>query len=313
MSNIILDSLTLDTSLQFLEIVGKGNLNSTQKECFNNFLTGIILWDTLSFPSSVVIDNIFKKLEGDSLTRDLRNIIVPLDTSILESSSFILIDYGFGNSDEELDNLLVQWRKGIFTDDDKILLTRRTNKYFEVSSLSGANYYPHPIRADYLIQNEQRNTHNREALLRRLEKNITEYSEGCAVHFNTSILYDYIKKEAGEAPREQLIYALKLRNEKDVVAFRKSLDKFEKKYSPGTINNEKISHKEIDEITNEIFNKYNQNRSKRVSVDISANYGICGPGIGMNIKNLSVPFSRRNTLDKNFIYRLLMFGLNERR
>jgi hypothetical protein len=313
-SNIILDSLTLDTSLQFVDTVGKGNFNETQIDCFNNFLTGIVLWDKLSFPSSVVIENIFKKLDGDGLTTELRKFVTPLETSILQSLSFVLIDYGFGGSPEELDEFLLRCRKCDFTPQDISLLSQRTDMYLDLSSISGSSYYPHPLRADYLIDNGQRNKHNREALLRRLESNIDEYSESSAFHFRTSILYDFIKNEAGDAPREQLLYALKLRNEKDVIKFRKSLDKFEQKYKPGSVHHTKISHKEIDDIANEVFNKYNRNKNKKVSMDVNASYGVSGPGIGMSIRNMYLPVigGKKSDIDKKFIYRLLTFGLNER-
>ena len=312
MGNTILDSLTLNTSLYFIGTVGKGNFTPAQNDCYTKLLTGIVLWDKLLFPSSSVHEEHFERLEGDSLTKKLCNeIIEPLDESLLKPS-FVLIDAEI-QSPDELRNFVIRTTSCTYTEEDIARLNRRIDMYLDVSSRLGMSFLPHPVRDSYLLSNEPRKAHDREEMLRWMEKCINEdYTQSSAVHLNTTLLYDYIKDKAGEAPREQLEFAIFLRNEPDVKALRKSLNKFEQKFKPGSVNYKEISQDEVSEIASEVFNKYKKNRNRRVEVDINGGVSAIGGTAGFAVKNIQLPRLYRRKIHKKFLVKLIKFGLDER-
>jgi len=304
----MLDIFTMDLSLDLVAIVGegKGKINSLQQSCFYSFLTGILLWDTISMPSDEYIDSRFMELKGDSLTADLLNLITFIDTPQFDS---------FGPVLEK--NELVLWRKSRayeeFIDKIETSLIERTGMYEKISLDEDLAYLPCRWRIDYFKNNYQHDIITRESLLRQLEHDVAGYAKSTIMSFRNPLLIDFIQKKAGDAPREQLLRAFELRHDADVVSLRNSLNRLEEVYKPDSINHGEIILAEVNEISNDVFRKFYPGRSD-VAFGGSATFGLFdGLKVGLN---LNTPI-RRNTgkryLDKKFIRRLLEFGLNERK
>ena len=160
--SIIIDAYTMSMSLDLVATVGKGNFKKPHQDCFHHLLTGLLLWDTLEYPNSQYIVDEFEKLEGDSLTKQLRSLVTPLDSSIYSpfGSDMAKVSYSKLRASRDFANLDLEW------------LVKRSELYLDLSSRYDLCYFPHPMRSDYLASNEL-NTQGREALIRRLEKILT--------------------------------------------------------------------------------------------------------------------------------------------
>ncbi|MCL2197771.1 MAG: hypothetical protein FWB80_02505 [Defluviitaleaceae bacterium] len=199
------------------------------------------------------------------------------------------------------------------------LLLNRAEMYIDVAEEIGANYFPHPNRAEHLLNSSLlKGRFNRYKLLEMVDKSLIEYYDELDKEYETGILkfdypvlYDYITNNA-TTPTEELKVALEMRYDKDVIAFRQSLNSFEEGLNNANRRKRLEAHRQIRELTQSISNDFsvkgNSLKIREIKVGLSSPLGI-NVGLEKPIK-LSLGGSDR-VLNLTFLTRLRDFGLGK--
>jgi len=97
------------------------------------------------------------------------------------------------------------------SESDHNLILTRSELYLQLSSEFGANYLPHPRRADYLSKNDviakrRRDNFKQDKIINDIEKQLNEYLNNKSIYCTYPLLFDYIRRNADppDSPIEQL-------------------------------------------------------------------------------------------------------------
>jgi len=218
MSTIMLDNWTSATA--FLQLTNNTAYSQkSSKLSIANLLMAIVFWDEINIPEGInSIACLFNELKKDSIGIQLLDFCKNMGISIFRSSS---LPHFSPNMDE--DALLAWGNENL----DKLLA--RTELYLDISDKNRINYFPHPQRSEYLLENNLiKKGLNRYTLLNNLDKALAEYYADLDkeysndfLNFDYPVLYDYIRNQAKSiSPVDELEVALRLRKDKDVIAFQ---------------------------------------------------------------------------------------------
>ena len=219
-------------------------------ECINNFFTALLCWDEIEWIGNSLIEYPPGKMPDKPVIAELNKILKPKDISGYEQDDAIYSAFSKHHYS--------------FTSDPAALHANqeRANLYLQWSAYLKTKYFPHPARAEYFRKKRTKIPYTRELLLGVIDKKLDEYYEennadaGYNIfHCDYPLLYDFIRSQA-ETIEEQIAVALQLRNDKDVVLLRRSLNEFEKKVNAGSVRTANNARRELAELSQEILNSY---------------------------------------------------------
>lgn len=293
----------------------------SEELCWQNFLTSIILWDDIYVNSHHGLLKMSDKNDigiedysysFDSLTNMAKRW---LNTNFLNFSFVHVANERFeleslSKSDEiyKLFKTLKAPEFDTLNDEHKSLLFSGYRYVLQANEL-GYNYLPHPERAQFLLKSGVfTNSFNRQVYIDILDKEVKKYVEEvnnlCGNNLLDTkfpVLYEFIAKETS-SPQEQFKYAIELRNNKDVVKFRESVNQIEELLQNGNILELKRSldcTKEIcDVITTDL---YKTHLSFSVSLGLSPAINIT-----LNPKNNRT----KSILHTTFLYDITKFAVS---
>lgn len=320
MSSVMMDQWGLDCAIDYLQygneetntknyiihhylapyIMDSKRENSIEnliQQCWDNFLTAIVLWDEIwssQFPHN------WKGILSDTTApvNELDNIIHLVDSSMLTPELRLL--YDDLKMQPSASRLIVNYLPTSFL--------RRTNYYQILSFSLGIPYLAHPYRINSGL--EDQSTFNRNNIIDRVDKELESYYFEVkkkwglkALNFKYPVLIDYIVKDAA-SPKEELLAALSLRKDPDIVDFRESMYEIEQSILRGdtALVDQVLQH--VSDLAKEITTKHNRK-------------GITGEFIlSIDGPRFVFPFRLKakngNKLQITFIRKLLDYGVHGR-
>jgi len=275
MGSILMDSWTLETGV-FQALNSKASKLDNEKKCWQLFLSSLILWDNIE---NIVRDPGYHYWWQDELNKKqakvLKKCVNQIDLNAFENSNLPQINYlPFAeniqrmftpNNQKRMSELLVS---SFEVEQAMSTVSLRADNYRLLSRATGLNYMPHPLRAKYLMEQDiEQQEIQRNEIIPFLDKEVMKVYESVNKRYEKKrftcsypLLYDYIRQNSA-SPTDELIAALKLRKRKDVVAFRKSMDKLDEKLSMGDVIAADIIASQIEEEVNEIAKPKTKNSS----------------------------------------------------
>jgi len=314
MSSIMIDKWSIENVIGYLG----GNVNNykineyyhnriedlyhnptTFEICWENFITAIILWDGIYSFNCQFIYDWKKSLKNKYLADSLEKIIYQVELNMINDSlRDIYIELSTGTSMLSPQSC------------------ERTLGYIIISNSLGVPFLAHPSR----IYNDSylfilNSLFTRLDIIDKIDKELNKYylkvNEEIGrkfLKFNYPVLIDMIKKEA-HTPEEELKIALEMREQKDVVLFRKKIQEIEQVINQGNTQVLMTELKLVSDLAKEITTKFD----KKVFIgefliSFTPSIGIT-PGFS---RPISINTSIKPRLHTTFIRRLLNFGVNER-
>lgn len=286
-------------------------------QCWENFLTAIVLWDEIWSFNQEPFDwgDIFRG-KVSKASQYLNKIIHSVDPFMIDES--LLMDYhllvGMSSADDFSLRLRHEMARNLCIAPS---LRIRTFSYQAISQCLGVPYLAHPFRADQIIGNDDQNSFSRKDVLKRVDKELNEYYSYVNTElgrnlyqFHYPVLIDMIKRKAS-TPEEELTVAMEFREEPDVSDFREAINSIEQAVQNGE-SQEMIGELEfVSALAEKITTKYKGKGVTRgefsISIPFSASVSIPWPQIRLSdLKNKYKP-------QATFIRRLINYGVNERR
>lgn len=315
MSSIMMDRWGLDCAMDYLQYgnketrpkeyfihhywnwdwvphIGENSIDNLMQQCWDNFLTAIVLWDEIwssQFPKD------WKKILSATTSQvqisKLDNIIHLVDDSMLRSDLQLLYD------DLRMQPNYLQTS-----------FLERTNKYQMLSFSLGIPYLAHPHRINSGF--EDQSTFNRNDIISQVDKELESYYFEVkkkwglkALNFKYPVLIDYIVKDAA-SPKEELLAALSLRKDPDIVGFRESMYEIEQSILRGDIALVDQVLQRVSDLAKEITTKH-----KRKGITGEFTLSIDGPGF---VFPFHLKAKNGNKLQITFIRKLLDYGVHGR-
>lgn len=280
-----------------MELKGENSIDDLMQQCWDNFLTAIVLWDEIW--SSKFKYN-WKDILHDTTApvNELDNIIHLVDSSVLTPKLQRLYDE-LRMEPPDSNFIASYWSTP---------LLKRTNYYQILSFSLGIPYLAHPYRINSGF--EDQSTFNRNNIIDQVDKELERYYFEVkekwglkALNFKYPVLIDYIVKDAA-SPKEELLAALSLRKDPDIVDFRESMYEIEQSILRGDRALVDQVLQRISDLAKEITTKH-----KRKGITGEFTLSIGGPG-------LTFPFQLKakndNKLHVTFIRKLLDYGVHRR-
>ncbi len=280
--------------------------------CWQNFLTSIILWDDIylnisSLPQSSSLDI--------QRTRSLFNILSKYIDK--ENNFFHLLDrnkFKFGH--EQIDKII--GLNDVYNKSSHINLNYHARPnllyrgfgYVLSANALGYNYLPHPERAKVLkVSGVFTNKLDPTEYFDALDQDIQNYIAKVNSLYNRQLktvpfpaLYNFINKNTKDS-EEELALAIKLRENKNVKAFRKSIDLIQTDFENGNQLELDACMKSVNDICNEITSRiYSEPCNVEVSLGLS-------PSLNFIFARKSKPISKLHT---TFLYDLADFAIEGR-
>lgn len=284
--------------------------------CWQNFLSAIVLWDKIyinkahtdsrSMILADVLKGILEKHFADNckLNEIIETKFFLPDEAMYELSGHTKLQYH-----NDLNDFQIYKKRELI----------RVTSYLDVANANGYDFLPHPSRAKVLQENNLFNSKNNltEKYIQSLEKNIQDFLE----HMNDlyehqlkkvdfPILYSFIRSNANE-PTDELNIALELRNNKNVIKFRKSIDKMNKCLNSGDKLAYINSLKDVSAITETISHELNKKPiSYEVKLGLSPTleYPYVLPNAEMSVSGTIYKRSK-SKIHTTFLYDLANFSL----
>gem|GEM_PF-2624185 len=225
MSKVLIDNMTLYGVVDYSRNIIAPHCD----QCWENFLMAIILWDELNYinynsTGQSIVDYISAEIGEE---QSLEKTIFPVDNKNIINDC---ISRGYIHP-PYLSLLPIEIREtvecSVLKDDEDAL---RVQAYYVQSSVLGTNCLLHPTRnADELLikLNRYHIMESADNQVREIINDINSRLGSNFLEFKYPILYKYIKRNTS-SKTEELQAAFKIRNDKNVIKFRKSLNKLDK-------------------------------------------------------------------------------------
>lgn len=253
--------------------------------CWQNFLTSIILWDDIFLDFSSFSYSC--SLQSPNLRKTYTKFISTLNSEFDNTRIFNFIKNGSMPLDDGKANS--SKRKAFMEEinqqyNDPLMrgLLLSGFDYLMKANYLGYNYLPHPYRTNVLHNSGLfQNNFIRTKYLEILDKKIENYTDEVnklygdkVITVDFPVLYKFLHDNA-KNPKEELHIALSLRDDKNVIKFRNSMNKIENMLKNGNIYNLDASLKKVNEITDKLTNNiYNKKISFGVSLGLSPSFNI---------------------------------------
>lgn len=282
MSKVLLDNWELSTcamvklgaSKKNFDLWGHGHYSYYDNDridkavdiCWQNLLTCIVLWDDI-YLNYHDYNELYYFHRSRSLEKRYVNKLHSFITSSSEDPMFLhYLDRDsipeWSPQYEDLKMLYERIGHNDRISREEIFLLLRGYNYLIESNLLGYNYLPHPRRAELLYNSGIfQKGFDRKLYLDELDKGVKDFIDRVnelsnyqlkIVHF--PVLYKFIH-ENSKNPEEELLMALSLRREKDVIKFRESLSTIEIELENGNYLGYAASIERVKEICDDITAK----------------------------------------------------------
>jgi hypothetical protein len=260
----------------------------TFKNCWENFITALILWDEIWTFNRRFIYNWKQSFDNKNLANKLEDIIYQVD--------FNMIDDSLTNIYEILD------RASIAVDHH---CRERTLCYQLISNALGVPFLAHPSRYQSdLIDDIPKMIFTRQDIINRIDKELLDYYNHInekmgrvALNFKYPVLIDMIRKETSTI-EEELDMALKIRNYNDTVTFREQIFEIEQIINRGDTQALLAELKMVSDLAEDITIKYTKEYSIGY-ISISLNPSLTIP--------LKIKKNKKNALHATFIEPIKFF------
>ncbi len=308
MSKVLLDNWEISTCLrekldvdQALLYDPYGNYKEFIDPCWQNFLTGIILWD-----------DVYLNLINKTLTRTVKpETFLNLINQYIKDTDFIHFPDTMPSKDiRELENKYCELYYTL-REETKTYncydISLHTIRYIIQANILNCNYLPHPQRAEMLLGCEVfEKRFDRTKYIDIIDKEVIKYINEVNQLYDSQllttsfpVLYKFILSN-GDSPGEQLSFAYELRKNANVIKFRESISDIELQLNNGNIqalrNSLKATKEICDYITNDMY-------KKPVSFNIS---------LGLS-PSINIEFDKngktRSKLHTTFLYDLASFAI----
>lgn len=288
MQGILVDNWSIENIVVDCDL--KADKKSYNKE-YIDLLEAIVLWDDLYYP-----ENTFSSgWKYFAHNHSIRKIVKPLDYKEEEFS-------------DEIEEILEGIDK---TNNFTEIVSKGAVKYMLFSNKIGLNYFPCQKRCVFLEQSnlfDNLKKINRFDIIGTFDKEIIKYYEELNDFFGKNLftfelplLADFIIQNTPDN-MSNIDYAIKLRNDRHVVAYRKYLNEIEIAINNAKWNELLKFEEETKGLVRDIFG------SKEVIDSISVNL-LALPSFSISVDNL--PFKRNIHL--SFLRRLGKFAYKERK
>lgn len=264
-----------------------------------NYLYAIILWDDIYSLCDFSRTSVHKRYS--------QRVCISNKTLHIQDLSYDTSEIGCKSMDIA-DNYLEEFRsQGFYTDAINSAIF-----YLLLGHSLGMNTLLSEDRAKFIVESGiSKKMFSRIDVLAKLEKEISDFydevnrwAEKDLFSIRVPLLVDYICSNAGTF-EEALSIAVELREDKDVMAFRRTMDLMDDALN----NGDKIAFgqyiRAISEIVNEITNA--GINTKTVNLDISLTPSISVP------LNIRLPQIKKKMINMNFLSQLAVYGLRGRR
>lgn len=283
--------------------------------CWQSLLTSIVLWDS-----------IYINQEPTSSRRFEHEAMMSILYSHCNGTNF----NEFFKSFVSFDNYpYIIEEKSVLDDiNHSILVSNQNNElkralyYLKQAQIIGCNYLPHPVRSELLLKTGyfEKLTQSRISALNytnQIDKSVKEFFERLEEindfqlqKIQFPVLYNFIISNCGSA-EEQIRFACSLRNNKNVIKFRESINKIGDELEKGNYLAYKSSLLEVKEICDEITNSiYKKPKSFSVSLGITPTFNQhieLSPTMSLGV-NIDLPKKVRSNLHTTFLYDLASFA-----
>lgn len=283
-------------------------------QCWENFLTAIVLWDEIwsvnhgpfdwdylfggkVSAASQHMDKIMRELTPFELDKKLLNDYYLLDDHGSSDPNFWEIEY------DTINDLYVNPS-----------LQARTAKYQAISRCLGIPYLAHPLRADNIIHSDTQKDFSRKDVLNKVDTELAEYYKYINAElgrdlyqFQYPVLIDLIK-QGTSTPEEELLEALELREQPDVANFRKAMDPIERAVQSGKKQDLLQELQFVSDLARKITTKYQKKGA------LIGEFSLSVP----RSASISIPFQlwrrpgKKYRPQVTFIRRLVKYGVDER-
>jgi len=282
--------------------------------CWQNILMSIVLWDDIRYILNADYGSIYYRYTTEAL-KQFRGLIKPLyykgEMAVISDMDFELLR---SLSDREFScaslQLPIKKLPPGLNDRKKYMdLMDGTYLYLLHSSNCSVNYLPHPIRAQFIKDNDGlEELYSRDVLLQMVDREVLEFYN----HVNDlikrrifrcsyPILYDYIRQNACSED-EELDAAFSIRSSRDVVQFRKALDELDKKVNSGDVAALSTALKQIQELAHQITAAYSKTTELgELSIGLS-------PTINIPLKIST----KKKAIHMTFLSKLIEYGIHDR-
>ena len=284
-SKVLIDAWTLYRISE--KIAMRSNEDVLDDVCMSYFTTAIVLWDELCYPV------------GKSFYSSNDLYFSPNETSEFLSKLLVAKHYESNSNSPEI--LYAR-------------LEERSELYLNIANSWEMNYLPHPNRVRYLEENCLHNLgFERIKIIENLDNDLkgyyaeinNKYGRGiCNVKY--PLLYDYIRQNC-DTPVDELRAALELRNDKNIIEFRKSLNYLDNAFNSGNIRDIDVAFKQLEELSETITAP----RSKTLIAKMSIKLSTPLPFVGLSVSK-TFKFPEKKIINMTFLTKLADYGVSER-
>lgn len=222
-------------------------------QCWDNFLTAIVLWDEIwsCNLSPYEWEDILPNAQNE--VNDLNNIMHQVDVFLLDHELFLIYNELNEGPTGNPHSFTEHYTRSM-------TLSRRTESYQILSSSLSIPYLAHPYRAQ--MKSRYQPIFNRRDMVRMVDRELEEYYSEInnqlgrnLYQFKYPVLIDLITGGA-TSPKEELQSALTLRKNPDIVSFRDSMCEIEHLVQRGDTQLLQAELKLVSDLAKEITTKY---------------------------------------------------------
>ena len=300
MSNILLDDWALHFTFRQILLNNKDDPKEEMtRMCMSNLSNGLVLWDRINrFPNHNVETHL-SRLDKNDVVMQLSKLMDYVDLPEYHEFSTTL---------STREQYVQQLDTREHCPDDYTTLLERSKLYLDWSNKLGINYLPHPARAQHISENNLLGVFSRDMLFSVVDREVQRYYDeinkklGRPV-FNCyyPILYDYIRKNC-DTLSDELSAALFIREDKDIMTLRQSLDKLDTLINSGNIQYLNIAINQIEDLSKTISNAYSK----------TTKLGEFTIGLSPSLKIPIALHKTKKILNMTFLTKLVDFGAKER-
>lgn len=315
MSKILLDGESVYEASRVIGKLQNGNfVNINQYDSLMNVIYGIVLWDEVYVVEEALNSHFLSGVKFFKQYVDCFNILYNRVSSWDKEQLLIEDFYKYKKSKSEVENSetndiskdleILFGKEGYYTIS---LDERRALDYWLISNENGLDYMPSIQRLSILQSYDFLNFFNRIDVMNNLEGNLNEFYKGLnaligkdVIRYKFPVLLDYIL-DRYKSLEDIVKCAFELKNDSNVVKFRREMDDLDVAFSQGNLKEIKKYFETIKEIIENISKTKNIKRHIDVTVSIP-------PALSIEI---GLPNRRPNQC--LFIKDLTYYGVNKRK
>lgn len=290
--NLSVESISKLLMNKNISIFKDNNNESILHDSYNvwvNFIMALTIWDEIWTFQKSPQKRWLEAFETQTEIAYLDNIVYPIKREMIDE--LLLDEY------------------------DYIILNQTSNslerhlQYQAIANYLNIPFLSHPARKESYLKELTSYYFHRGELLNRIDNELRQYYIAInkelgreALQFSYPVLYDYITEESNTM-EEEMKMAIKLRNDKDIVTYRKHMSDVEEAVARGDTQVLLAELNMISELSQNITSQYKKTRLGELTISLS-------PSISVPI---DLTKSRVRMLHATFTRKLIEFGVYRRK